>query len=218
MKKYMCPVLIPLVIFSLNIQPASAGRDIQLAAPSSQAGMDIASALQARASVRVFSEQEVPVDELSRILWAGYGITRADGKRTVPTPWNRRMLNLYIFNEKGIYRYDAEKNSLKWIGDGDVRSRITAFTSSFASKAPVLIVITTDLSAGPFYANRDEKMLNSSATAGACGQSIYLMATARKLGTCMIAGFDINETRSILRLNNDEVPLYIMPLGYPKGK
>ena len=218
MKKYLFSAILTIILFILFKNPAMSGNDIPLSPPPSSAGMDLAAALQARSSVRMFSDKEIPVDELSRILWAGYGITRSDGKRTIPTAWNRRMLNLYVFNEKGIYRYEAEKNMLCCIKDGDARSKITAFTSSFAAKAPVVILITTNLSAGPFYAGRDEKIQNSAATTGACCQSIYLMATARKLGTCMIAGFDINETRSLLRLENDEIPLYIMPLGYAKEK
>jgi len=218
MKKHMFPSMIVLLLCCGFGSPVFSGSDIALGTKPSSAGMDLTDALQARSSVRIFSDREVPLDDLSRILWAGYGVTRPDGRRTIPTPWNRRMLNVYVFDKNGIYRYDAEKNMLKWLSDGDARKRITAFISSFAAKAPVIIVLSADLSAGPFYASKEEKVQNATASAGACAQSIYLMATARKVGTCIIAGFDTKETIGILKSGTDEIPLFIMPLGYAKDK
>ena len=218
MKNRLYPVILALILCCVFRAPGVSGNDIVLNSPASSAGMDLSTALRNRSSIRIFSDKNVSVEDLSTILWAGYGITRSDGRRTVPTPWNRRMLNLYVFDKNGVYRYDAQNNVLKWLQDGDARSRVTAFISSFAARAPVIIVLSVDLSAGPFYAGREEKLQNATASAGACAQGIYLMATARKLGTCIIAGFDVKETSSVLKTGTDEIPLFIMPLGYPKDK
>jgi nitroreductase len=41
------------------------------------------------------------------------------------------------------------------------------------------------------------------------------MAAALKAGTCMVAGVDEKGARKALNLTRDELPLYVMPLGYP---
>ncbi len=51
--------------------------------------------------------------------------------------------------------------------------------------------------------------------AGCIAQNVYLMAAALKAGTCMVAGVDEKGARKALNLTRDELPLYVMPLGYP---
>jgi nitroreductase len=56
------------------------------------------------------------------------------------------------------------------------------------------------------------------ATAGCIAQNVYLAAAAFKLGTVMAAGLNADVARKGLALGEDEIPLYIMPLGYPKAE
>ncbi len=42
------------------------------------------------------------------------------------------------------------------------------------------------------------------------------MAGALKLGTRLVAGIKKKEIIAGLNLSKDEVPLFVMPLGYPK--
>jgi hypothetical protein len=42
------------------------------------------------------------------------------------------------------------------------------------------------------------------------------MANALKLGTHLVASINVKGIREGIALAKDEIPLYIMPLGYPK--
>jgi nitroreductase len=44
---------------------------------------------------------------------------------------------------------------------------------------------------------------------------MVLAATEQGLGTCIIAAFDVDNARKVLRIPNDVEPLLFTPLGYP---
>jgi nitroreductase len=48
---------------------------------------------------------------------------------------------------------------------------------------------------------------------GHAAQNVYLQAVSLRLGTVVIGAFDDDRVAEILKLPEDEVPLYIMPLG-----
>lgn len=49
--------------------------------------------------------------------------------------------------------------------------------------------------------------------AGHSSQNIYLMAASLNIGTVAIGAFIDEEVKEILKLKEDEYPLYLMPLG-----
>jgi len=48
---------------------------------------------------------------------------------------------------------------------------------------------------------------------GHAAQNVYLQAVALGLGTVTIGAFHDNQVREILKLPQNEQPLYIMPVG-----
>jgi SagB-type dehydrogenase family enzyme len=48
---------------------------------------------------------------------------------------------------------------------------------------------------------------------GHAAQNVYLQAEALDLGTVAIGAFDEGEVRRVTGMANDEVPLYLMPVG-----
>ena len=52
---------------------------------------------------------------------------------------------------------------------------------------------------------------------GHVGQNVYLQAEALGLGTCAIGAFADEEISRLLNLPENQKPLYVMPVGWPRG-
>jgi len=196
--------------FGLAAQVSS---DITLKKPPA-AGMDLVEALGARRSIRAFTEKQLSDDDLGAILWAANGVNRAGGKRTSPTAYGRHYMKLYIVSDSGVHLYDSEAHRL--IAVPKAGSKKDVATQGYVGKAPHVLVIVADLGRFPlFVTGREDRIRIAHSTAGCIAQNVYLMAAALKAGTCMVAGVDEKGARKALNLTRDELPLYVMPLGYP---
>ena len=60
-------------------------KSIPLSKPQTGSDKSLMQALWKRMSSRQFSPEPLPMELLSNLLWAGFGINRPDGKRTAPT-------------------------------------------------------------------------------------------------------------------------------------
>ena len=96
---------------------------IPLPKPAADSGVTVLQALKARHSCRSFSEQDIPLETLSGVLWAANGYNRPD-KRTNATGLNKQEIEIYACMKTGAYRYDAKANALVKVCDGDLRPAI----------------------------------------------------------------------------------------------
>ncbi len=94
---------------------------LSLPKPDISGGKPLMEALALRKSTRAFSDKPVSQRDLSNLLWAAWGVNRADGKRTVPTANNRQEVSLYVAMDNGVWLYDAQKNELALALDMDAR-------------------------------------------------------------------------------------------------
>ena len=83
---------------------------IVLPKPETNGGMPLMKALSLRQSERSFSNQDLLPQELSNLLWATWGINRADGKRTAPSASNKQQLSVYVVLQTGVW-FDDGQNS-----------------------------------------------------------------------------------------------------------
>lgn len=104
----------------------AAEKRISLPAPEKAGGKTIMEALWLRKSSRGFSEQPIPRQDLANLLWAAWGINRAEGGyRTVPTGMNKKDAELYVALEGGVWRYNALAHELELALDlPDARARL----------------------------------------------------------------------------------------------
>jgi SagB-type dehydrogenase family enzyme len=164
-------------------------------------------------------------EDLSQILWAGQGVTHPAGFRTAPSAGATYPLNLYaVVGEvekisPGLYQYQPQSHSLVRILAGDLRKSLAraSLGQKWVELAPVNLVITALYSRiTPRYGKRGIRY--AQIEVGHIGENIYLQAEALKIGTVAVGAFDDEEVKKILSLSSEEVPLYIMPLGYQKKK
>jgi SagB-type dehydrogenase family enzyme len=214
MKRLLAVVMLTAIAaFRPDFSDAQIPADIALRKPSI-AGMNLVEALGARRSVRTFSDKPLSSDDLGAILWAANGVNRAGGKRTSPTAYGRHYMKLYVISDSGAYLYDAETHRLTAVPNGGAKKDVA--TQGYVARASHVLLIVADLSRFPlFVTGREERVRVAHSTAGCIAQNVYLMAAALKAGTCMVAGVDEKGARKALNLTRDELPLYVMPLGYP---
>ena len=90
-------------------------QDIKLPEPQKTGGMPLMEALAARQSQRTFSAKPLSNQQLADLLWAAFGVNRADGKRTAPSARNGQEVDIYVALPSGLYLYQAKSNTLEQI-------------------------------------------------------------------------------------------------------
>ncbi|MCX6120813.1 MAG: nitroreductase family protein [Ignavibacteriales bacterium] len=121
------------ISFSLSL--AQDLKPIQLPPPQTEIGKPLMQVLKLRQSSRTFTAKPLPLQELSNLLWAAYGINRPEnGKRTAPSAMNWQEIDIYVMMQSGTYMYDAKSNSLLLITEKDLRE--PTGKQSFVKEAP----------------------------------------------------------------------------------
>lgn len=216
MKKIMALLLSAVLLITCfgNVFTVSAsGADIKLDNPPQSLHVDLMDALRHRQSTRSgFTSQEISRRDLATILWAANGINRKSGQRTAPAALGKYFIALYLAANDGVYQYDPVKNLLKWVSDQNIKDRVGG-QSDIGTASHVLIMVA-DLRLLPSFMAQPAKLAMAHGTAGTIAENVYLAAAALKLGTRMVAGVKESDIRKELQLSEEEVPLYIMPLGY----
>lgn len=185
--------------------------------------------LSQRRTVREFSDSSIPLQVLKNLLWAGQGITGADGKRTVPSAHALHPLRLYLQAsrvtdlDQGLYEVDPTDHCLKQVTGSDLRSSLTKAAignPQWMMDAACIIIICADM-IGPTQAFADQRPYGSRGAryayleAGAAAQSVQLQAVAEGLGSVWVGGFNDEATADILGLSAPLAPIIQLCVGYP---
>jgi len=202
--------IISLLILSLELL---AQNSIQLPQPKKTGGMPLMEALAKRSTSRSFQTKELTNQQLSDLLWAAFGINRADGKRTAPSARNFQETDLYVLLKTGVYVYDAKANSLVQVSSEDARS----FGSSqeFVKDAPVQVVLVANFSKMGDGGN-EGKINTANIDAGYISQNIYLYCTSAGLTTGARGAIDKKVLEAKLKLNSNQFITVAHCIGYAK--
>ncbi|MDR1792848.1 MAG: SagB/ThcOx family dehydrogenase [Bacteroidales bacterium] len=189
------------------------GRDIMLEPAERGGGRPLMEALLERRSVRHFNDRELEPRLLSGLLWAANGVNREDvGKRTAPSARDVREIDIYVVIPQGIYRYLPEKHHLQFIKEGDHRAECVAEPTSFAVKAPmILILVANGEKIKKFSPETQERY--AGLDCGYVSQNIYLYAASEHLATVAMGQFNKANITKLLNLKTDKIML-IHPIGY----
>ncbi len=196
------------------------GERIILPAPIYESSTSLEEALRLRRSVRHYSQDELSLDEVSQLLWAGQGITKAGFYRTSPSAGATYPLELYLVCGEvdeipaGVYHYVPERHHLVLIRKGDLRSSLkdAALGQEHVGSAPAAIVVTA------VYERTTSKygergIIYVHMEAGHCAQNILLQAESLDLGAVPVGAFIDKEALAVLDATKNESALYIIPLG-----
>jgi nitroreductase len=184
-------------------------KPIQLPKPEITSGMPLMQALARRQTTRAFLDKPLPMQTLSNLLWAAFGVNRPrDLKpglgRTAPSAMNKQEVELDVVLGQGVYVYEAEANLLRPVAAGDLRARMGAPP---AGQAAVTLVYVADAKLD--YAQVDT---------GFSGQNVYLFAASEGLNAWFYALHgkqDATAVAAALKLPAGQKPLYAQSVGYP---
>jgi SagB-type dehydrogenase family enzyme len=204
------------IMGQLRPEPAKgdSATSITLPPAARQGGLPLMEALAGRHSSREFSRESLPMQQLSDLLWAAYGVNRPAGGRTAPSALNAQEIDVFVALPVGAYRYDARAHRLDLVAASDLR-RVTGY-QDFVDEAPLDLVYVADhrrMNMVP-VAQRESY---ASAAAGAIAQNVYLFAASSGLATVIRAWIDRAAIADALGLSHDQQVLLSQTVGHPKA-
>ena len=170
--------------------------------------MPLMQALKQRHSTRAFSAQALSLQTLSNLLWAGFGINRADGHRTAPSAMNWQETDLYVATADGVYLYDAKANALQPVAAGDLRA--VAGTQPFVKDAAVNLVYVADTA----RSKGNTEFLG--ADTGFIAENVYLFCASEGLVTVVRASVDRAAVAKAFKLRPEQRVTLSQSIGYPQ--
>jgi hypothetical protein len=198
---------------------------IVLPKPEKDGGKSVLASLLERKTTRTISSKELPLQVISNLLWAGFGVNRdtaGSGKkgRTAPSASNSQEIDLYVALPGGVYIYEAAEHRLLPVAAGDFRARSGRRS---ATSAPLNIFYIADLSRydlGPSQPDREigdpevQKSYYYTDT-GFIAQNIYLFAASFGLAA-WFHNCDKENTAKEFRLKPTQRVLFAQTVGYPQ--
>ena len=157
--------------------------DVVLPAPTLPARATLEAALRQRKSTREVSPEPLPLETLSALLWAAFGINRSgSGGRTAPSAHNWQETGVYAVLPEGSYCYDAPSHRLRLVKAQDLR-HLTG-TQAFVASVPLNLVYVADFARMPDVAPHEREFLAGVAS-GCIAENVYLACAAVGLGTVL---------------------------------
>ncbi len=197
------------------MSPAQETSSIQLSKPDFASGGSLMQALSKRSSAREFSPEPLPVGTLSNLLWAGYGINRANGMRTAPSAMNFQDIDIYVILPGGLYLYDAKTSQLKLIAAEDLRA--LAGVQEYVKAAPVNLIYVSDY--GKIKSGEaEDKLLLAAVETGAIVENVYLYCASEGLAAVVRASINRPALAKAMQLKPDQKIILGQTVGYPKKK
>ncbi len=188
---------------------------------------DLVSLIRDRRSARVYTQEDMALDQLSFLLWATQGVKSIRGKkyatlRTVPCGGARHEFETYLLVRQvsglqpGAYHYLPMEHALEFLGEVENLPNVMGEALSgqtWAGKANVvfcwsMVAYRAEWRYG-IYAHRVALI-----DAGHLGQNLYLACTGLGLGTCGVAAFEHEQLCALFGLDGEEeYPVYTAPVG-----
>lgn len=215
MKKICFTGMFVLVFSLISVNVSS--QDISLPAPDKTGGKPLMQALNERQSTRTFTKDDLTQQQLSDLLWAGWGVNRPDlKKRTAPSARNVQEIDVYVVLPGGLYLYDAPAHVLKQIHNKDIRS--LCGTQDFVATAPLNLVYVADMGKlGKKEGDeiKESDLFSSYANTGFIAQNVYLYCASANLG-CVIRGMVPKEKLAPeMGLKSNQVIILSQTIGVP---
>ncbi len=189
---------------------------VNLSEPA-HSGMSLTRVLATRRTVRELTGPPLTDTETSQLLWSAQGVTPA-GNRTAPSAGATYPTEMYLLTADGVFHYRPRRHDLEVVSENDVRLRL--FTDAVGQEAvrdaPAVFVVTAVFArTAAKYDNRAVRYVHIEA--GHVAQNLLLQATALDLGSVPVGSFNDTAVSEIVGLPADHEPLYLLPVGHPRG-
>jgi SagB-type dehydrogenase family enzyme len=210
-------------ILVCSCEPQSIGNSTEnlegkLPAPKIKGKVTVEETMNLRKSVRQFQDVPLSIEHVSQLLWAAQGITHSWGDRqfrTAPSAGATYPLETYLFTASGVYKYNVQEHSLVRIFENDLRTELSEVSlgqTSLSQSHAVFLFTGIEERTAQRYGERAYRYMCMEA--GHVAQNIHLQAVALGLGSVPVGAFDDAKVTELLKLAENEVPLYMVPVGY----
>lgn len=205
---------------------------VTLPSPETSKGPGLWDALTNRRSVRAFSSKPISKKELSQLLWATQGITKASvpayggrlGLRTAPSAGALYPIETYVCVnnvegiEPGIYHYSVESGDLELIREGELGMALAnASLEQRMLAAGNVVFIWSAVFDRSKWKYRQRAFRYVFLDAGHIAQNLALAAEGLGMGSCQVAAFYDEEVNQLLHLDgNTESAIYLSVVGKKK--
>jgi len=199
---------------------------IPLPSPSTKGTVSLEEAVLRRRTVRSFRPTPLGLEQLSQLLWATYGvIDPAQGRKAIPSAGALYPLEIYLAVGaaaveglgEGIYRYWSEEHALDLTASGDRRRELAeaSLWQMWMAEAPVTFAICAEYRRTTVkYRERGVRYVLMEV--GHAAEHLFLQSVALGLGAGIVGAFYDEEVKEILGLPQEQEPLLLMPVGYPR--
>jgi hypothetical protein len=211
--------------FSLNNSSIQELKPIVLPMPEKEGGKSVLASLLVRKTTRTISSKELPIQMISNLLWAGFGVNRDTAGfnkkgRTAPSASNSQEIDLYVVLPGGVYIYDATGHQLLPVAGGDFRGRSGR---RGAATAPLNIFYIADLSRYDLGSSQPDRAIGDPEVqksyyytdTGFIAQNIYLCAASFGLAA-WFHNCDKENTVKEFKLKPIQRVLFAHTVGYPE--
>ena len=186
---------------------------IELPKPKLDNTTTLIQALKARKTGREFAPDALPLQTLSDLLWAAFGVNRDDGRRTAPSAKNWQEIDIYVALPQGVYLFDGKAHALVGVVAGNLRA--ATGMQAFVKDAPASLVFVADL-ARMKDASAADRDLYSATDAAFISQNVYLYCAAAGLTTGVRGYVDRPALAKAFGLRGDQRIILAQSVGYPK--
>jgi len=202
---------------------------IALLEPKLEGCGSLAEAFRLRRTVREFSDEPLPPQTLSDLLWAACGINRRNGPfgvagRTAASASNSQEVDVFVALDEGTYLYEPTLLRLVPVAAGDHRRlALGARQGGGGSNAPARLIYVADVGKLEHTAGFEEPGLHDPdvqksyyyVDTGLIAGNVYLFTASRGL-----AAWFHNCNRpalcAALGLSDSQRPLFAQTVGYAK--
>lgn len=184
--------------------------------PRTRGGLPLLDALSLRHSTRGYGAQPLPIGLLSDLLWAAFGVNRAQtADRTAPYWRHVMVMDIYLAMSDGVWLYVPGRHELLPYLATDLRARTGL--QDFVGKAPLNLIYVAHGERMHDVAP-EERRLYASVDAAFIGQNVYLFCASEGLGTVFRGALDHAGLARELGLHGEQFVTFAQTVGYPDAE
>ena len=197
---------------------------IMLPKPEKDGGKSVLAALHERRTTRDISGDKLPLQMLSNLLWAAFGVNRKTAAfnkpgRTAASASNSQEIDLYVAMPEGVYLYDAALHRLVPVVSGDFRAMAGR---NGVMSAPVQIFYVADLARyvlgrgqpDPSIGDPEIQKSYYYTDTGLIAQNVYLFAASQGLAA-WLHNCEKEKVAKEFGLRPEQRVLFAQSVGYP---
>lgn len=215
--KRISVIIIFVGLVFINKQGVCQMDKISLPEPDKDSDISLEETINKRRSIRSFKNEDLTLNQISQLLWAGQGITdKQRNYRAVPSAGALYPMELYVVKEDGVYHYLPSSCDIEKLKDKDLRRDLSdaALGQRPIQEAPISIVMCAVYErVTSKYGQRGIRYTHIEA--GHIAENIQLQAVSLGLGSVPIGAFVDERVQKVLDIPENHIPVYIIPVGYP---